>query len=139
MNPIQMHAISSVTQPNNEDNVDQDTQRYQIQMPNQNLLHLVTQERPRATPLDEVKPYFISGLFGYCLGNAVAALLDSTDGWTTGAGVILSTVAGLYALTTLGNVPRNETGINKSYVVKHTSIFLLSAVSGCITNRNTFC
>lgn len=118
----------------NEDFIDAESP-----LPNQNLLHSLVHGRPRLTPLEEQTPQFMSGIYGYCAGFALAALEDHRDGWTTGTGVALSLMAGIYALRMARDLPRNEGRIDTSSIAKHAAMFGLCAASACIINWRNFC
>ena len=139
MDGIQLHETSRLTQPNNEGNIREDSQQSQNQIPNQNSLDSVAQHGSVLIALQELRPQLMSGIYGYCLGAAVAALMDHSDGVTIGAGVVLSSIAGLYALTVLKSTPRTQTRIDRAYVTRHVCLFLVCAASGVITTSHNYC
>lgn len=140
MDGVTIQQKSSVIQSSDEQYSGAESQSYQSQMPDQELLHSAVSDRTRLSPLAELTPQFMSGLYGYCLGNATAVLGDpDRDGWTVSAGLVLSGIAGVYALKMLKSAPKTETGVSKSYFVKHVSIFMLCAVAGSIVNWHNYC
>ena len=139
MNGIHIHETSRLTQSNSKENIQGSNQQSQLQMPDQESLKSVGHHSPVLTPLEEIQPQLMTGVYGFCLGNAVAALKDHSDGWSIGAGIILSSIAGYYALTVLKSSTKSETRIDRAYIARHVSIFLLCATSGVITNLHNYC
>ena len=139
MDGVQMYDTRLRAQPSNEGDIQGQSQQHQAQIPGGNVLEAVVQNRPSLTPLEEITPSLMSALYGICLGNGIAALRDHSDGLTIGAGMILTSIAGLYACKLLRSTSRTEGSYNIRETTKYVAIFLLCAASGAITNTHNYC
>lgn len=134
MESVQMPEINRLTQPNNQGNIQRQSQRNQDQIPNQNALRSRGQTSPSLTPMQKITPMLMSELYGFCLGNSIASIRDhGGDAWSIGAGIVLSSIAGIHVWT------EYKRCTSKAQLAINGCLFALCAASAVVTTSHSYC